>query len=85
MKIIPYIILSSLGILSAAPLIAVNTGLQLSKSPKISSSQSQSCPISQKDQYGRCPYTGRSNFRYLSTGGGIGSGGRSGSGAGGGK
>jgi hypothetical protein len=85
MKILPYIILSSLGMLSATPLVTANTGLLLSKSPKIASSQTQSCTTSQKDQYGRCPYTSRSNFRYLSTSGGSGTGGRSGTGGGGGK
>lgn len=83
MKILPSIILTCFGALSALPLVASSTGLLLNKSPKISNNQQQSCTSSQKDQYGRCPYTGRSNFRYLSTGGT--SGGRSGSGSGGGK
>lgn len=83
MKILPSIILASLGTVSTLPMLASNSGVLLSKSPKISNTQQQNCISSQKDKYGRCPYTGKSNFRYLSTGGT--SGGRSGSGGGGGK
>ena len=83
MKILPSIILTCLGAVSVLPVIGSNSGLLLSKSPKISNTQQQTCISSQKDQYGRCPYTSKSNFRYLSTGGT--SGGRSGSGGGGGK
>jgi hypothetical protein len=84
MKILPYIVLGAIGMVSSLPLIGTSSGLLLSKSPKIASDQKQNCTKSQKDKYGRCPYTGRSNFRYLSTSG-SGSEGRSGSGGGGGK
>jgi hypothetical protein len=71
--------LGALGLIVTAPVVTSANGLFLSPSPKVSN-QDLSCSVQEKDQFGRCPAPGQSNFRYLSTGS---SGGRSGGTSGG--
>ncbi len=85
MSILPsifgFLLLLSVGM----PMIANISGFGLSSTPSLVSRQSTNCSVAQKDSYGRCPFTGSSNFRYISTGGGSTGGGSRGGGGSGGK
>ena len=66
-------------------MLANLNGWGMSSTPLPVNKTVSKCQDNVKDSYGRCPYTGSSNFRYISLGGSGGSSGgsRSGSGSGG--
>ena len=84
MPILPSIFGFLLFLTMTMPLVANMNGFGISSTPSLVSRQNTTCTIAQKDSYGRCPFTGSSNFRYISTGSGTSGGGsRSGGGSGG--
>lgn len=79
MPILPIIAMCLLSVGVGIPVYSHISGQGLSQVPVTNAVSISDCAVQTKDKFGRCPSQARSNFRYLSVGGGGRTGGSGGS------